>query len=172
MLNLARIWILVSAGLVGAGWILSALQALTPAGYAVSFGLLLAGILVIWRRAGWHWGHAPGQTWRIFRRRYRRTAPRLFLLLFCLAALGAILYPPPPCDCSMYRTPRVLHWLGAHQWHWIHTFDIRMNIANCGFEWLSAPLLEFGALTSAATAEPGNMAAVAADTAPNTPTAL
>ena len=144
MLNLVRIWILVSAGLVGTGWILSALQALTPAGYAVSLVLLLIGIVVIWRRAGWHWGHAPGQTWRIFRRRYRRTAPRLFLLLFCLAALGAILYPPPPFDCSMYRTPRVLHWLGAHQWHWIHTFDIRMNIANCGFEWLSAPLLEFG----------------------------
>ena len=144
MLNLARIWILVSAGLVGAGWILSALQALTPAGYAVSFGLLLAGILVIWRRAGWHWGHAPGQTWRIFRRRYRRTAPRLFLLLFCLAALGGAIYGPHSHnDASEYRTPRVLHWLGAHQWHWIHTYDIRMNIANCGYEWLTAPLMEF-----------------------------
>ena len=39
--------------------------------------------------------------------------------------------------------PGVLHWLGAEQWHWIHTSDTRMNIAGCGFEWLSTPLILF-----------------------------
>ncbi|HEU6447999.1 MAG TPA: hypothetical protein VFV23_06145 [Verrucomicrobiae bacterium] len=36
-----------------------------------------------------------------------------------------------------------MHWLWAGQWHWIHTFDSRMNVSACGMEWLSAPLILF-----------------------------
>jgi hypothetical protein len=36
-----------------------------------------------------------------------------------------------------------MHWLAAGQWHWIHVFDQRMNIAACGMEWLDAPLILF-----------------------------
>src|SRR5262249_8624306 len=46
-------------------------------------------------------------------------------------------------DTLGYRLPRVLHWLTEERWHWIRTCDERMNVAGCGFEWLSAPLLLF-----------------------------
>jgi len=42
-----------------------------------------------------------------------------------------------------YHIPRVLHWLAARRWHWIHTSVVRMNYSGCDFEWLSAPFLLF-----------------------------
>ncbi|HVV00035.1 MAG TPA: hypothetical protein VHH88_01650, partial [Verrucomicrobiae bacterium] len=39
--------------------------------------------------------------------------------------------------------PRVLQWLSAGHWFWIHTPDARMNDRACGMEWMSAPLLLF-----------------------------
>ena len=70
-----------------------------------------------------------------------RTAT-LFLLAL-LAFLSGALLPDLNYDTSAYRLPRVFHWLWAGEWHWIHTFDPRMNIAACGFEWLCAPLVLF-----------------------------
>ena len=78
-----------------------------------------------------------------FRRRFKHTAPKLFLVLVVLSLLSGCLYPPLNFDANAYRLPRVFHWLWNEQWHWIHTFDDRMNIAACGFEWLSAPLILF-----------------------------
>ncbi len=60
-----------------------------------------------------------------------------------MSLAGGILYPCTDLDTNAYRTPRVLHWLGNEQWHWIHTLDVRMNVAGCNFEWLSAPLILF-----------------------------
>ncbi len=57
--------------------------------------------------------------------------------------LSGILYPPLNGDSETYRLPRVLHWLADGQWHWLHAFDARMNVAACGWEWLSAPLFLF-----------------------------
>ena len=49
MLNLVRLWILLSTLLVSAGWILSALHQLNRAGYATIFAI--AGIgFYFWRR--------------------------------------------------------------------------------------------------------------------------
>ena len=42
-----------------------------------------------------------------------------------------------------YRTPRVLHWLAAGHWYWIHTEFERLNTRTAGFEWVTAPLLLF-----------------------------
>jgi len=54
-----------------------------------------------------------------------------------------LLHAPVNYDGLAYREPRVLHWLAAGQWHWIHTFFQRLNVRACGFEWLSAPMILF-----------------------------
>lgn len=143
MLKAVRIWILLSALLVGAGWVLSGLHQLNRLGYASTFALGFCAWLYSWRKAGRPPQKNPGRPWHKLRRRFQRPAPQLFLLLLGLACICGLAYAPGFADASMYRTPRVWHWLAAGQWHWIHTFDIRMNIANCGFEWLTAPLMLF-----------------------------
>jgi len=143
MMFFVRIWILLSAGLVAGGWVLSALHQLNTWGYAVWLALLGGVIWWVSAKSMPDTGGDFGRRWRVARRRYHRWVPGLFVVFVGLSVLGGILYEPPPYDSAMYRTPRVLHWLAEGQWHWIHTYDIRMNIANCGFEWLSAPLLLF-----------------------------
>jgi hypothetical protein len=143
VLALVRFWILLSALLVSAGWILSALHKLNRAGYGVVFAL--AAIAFIWwrRKTNWHPRKKSAQLFHQFRRRFKRPAPLLFLLLALLALLSGSLYPALNYDADAYRLPRVFHWLWFEQWHWIHTFDARLNISACGFEWLSAPLILF-----------------------------
>jgi len=143
MLTVVRCWILLSTLLVGAGWILSALHQLNRAGYAVVFAL--AGITaVIWRKKiRWRPQKKPAQICHQIRRRCKRPAPFIFLLLVLLAFLSSSLLPDLNYDTDAYRLPRVFHWLWAGQWHWIHTSDLRMNIAGCGLEWLCAPLILF-----------------------------
>jgi len=58
-----------------------------------------------------------------------------------MAFLGGALYAPTNYDALAYRVPRVLHWLDAGQWHWIHTIFPRVNASSCGIEWVSAPLM-------------------------------
>jgi len=78
-----------------------------------------------------------------FLRRFKRPAPFWFLVLTLLSFCYGSLYEGFNWDTNTYRLPRVLHWLGSGQWHWIHTADARMNIAGCNFEWLSAPMILF-----------------------------
>jgi hypothetical protein len=143
MLTVVRFWILLSTVLVSAGWILSALHQLNRIGYEVFFAL--AGIAVFfWQRKNkWRPQKNPAQLLQKFRRRFKRPAPILFLLLTLLAFFSASLLPDLNYDASAYKLPRVFHWLWFGQWHWIHTFDTRMNISACGFEWLCAPLILF-----------------------------
>lgn len=86
---------------------------------------------------------AIGPGWQRFRRRFRRPLPFCFAALAALVLLGAVLYPPTTHTAFTYRIPRVLHWLTAGRWHWIHTISPRLNDRACGIEWLSAPLLLF-----------------------------
>ncbi len=143
MLNLVRFWIVLSTLLVGGGWILSALHQLNRAGYAVILALLVLVILVWWKKSQMSLHEKLPQLWCKFQKRFRRRAPQLFLLIAALALLAGCLYPALNYDANFYRLPRVMHWLWAEQWHWIHTFDARMNISACGMEWLSAPLILF-----------------------------
>jgi len=138
-----RFWILASTLLVSAGWILSALHQLNRAGYAAV--LAIAGIAIFFcrRKTKWRLPKNPAQLFQKFRRRFKRPAPFIFLLLTLLAFLSAALLPDLNYDACAYRLPRVFHWLWAGQWNWIHTFDARMNISGCGFEWLAAPLILF-----------------------------
>lgn len=143
MLIIVRGWILLSTLLVSAGWILSALHQLNRIGYGVFFAL--AGITaVFWqRKIKWRPPKNPAQLNQKFRRRFKRPAPMFFFLLVLLALLSGSLQPDLDYDANAYRLPRVFHWLWFEQWHWIRTFDARMNISGCGFEWLSAPLILF-----------------------------
>jgi hypothetical protein len=76
-----------------------------------------------------------------FRKRFQRPAPICFVILAVLSFIGGLLYIPSNGDSITYRIPRVMHWLAAGQWNWIHTLDERMNIAGCGMEWFFAPLI-------------------------------
>ena len=142
MLSAVRIWILISTLLVSAGWGLSALHQLNRAGYTGVF--LLCAAVWFWTRKRFR--QPPGAVKASLRRglrRFRRPAPFLFLTLVLLSLLSGSLYAGLNWDANVYRIPRVLHWLGAGYWHWIYTGEIRMNVAGCGFEWLSAPLILF-----------------------------
>ncbi len=133
----------MSALLVSAGWILSALHQLNRAGYGIVFALA-AGALVGWQRqTNWRPKINWPQRFHKFRKRFIRPAPLIFLILATGTFAGGALYPSVNGDSYAYRIPRVFHWLAAGQWHWIHTGDLRMNIAGCGFEWLAAPLILF-----------------------------
>jgi len=141
MLMIVRFWILLSAALVSAGWILSALHQLNGVGYALFLTPLLIAVLVARPKSDLP-VREKIQRWRArFTQRFRRRPAQMFLLFAVLSFLGGCLYPPLSVDANAYRLPRILHWLAAGQWHWIHTFEARMNISACGMEWLSAPLI-------------------------------
>jgi hypothetical protein len=138
MPSLVIIWIWLCAYLNCAGWTLSWLHQLNAGGYAVALALGLSGLLV-WKQK------TVAQIFPNFHpkkyfRRFRRGFPLGFLILAVLAFLGGALHPSTNYDGLSYRLPRVLHWLAAEQWHWIHTFFPRINQRCCGIEWLSAPV--------------------------------
>jgi hypothetical protein len=79
--------------------------------------------------------------WHLPARRFRRWLPLGFIVLAALSLVGGMAYPPSNFDALAYRLPRILHWLQAQQWQWIHTPDGRMNTRACGFEWMATPLI-------------------------------
>ncbi|HTV39359.1 MAG TPA: hypothetical protein VMF08_02180 [Candidatus Sulfotelmatobacter sp.] len=134
---------MLSAVLVAAGWLLSVFHELNRAGYGLALALFAAAVIYWQQRGQWFAVKHFRQSVYKFRKRFRRPAPMMFLVLVLMSLAGGLLYPCTDLDTNAYRTPRVLHWLAAEQWHWIHTADSRLNIAGCNFEWLSAPLVLF-----------------------------
>jgi hypothetical protein len=135
------IWVVLCSMCSCAGWVLSALHQLNPAGYIVAFLLGLGMIWMLreqWLPYRWAW-----PSLRKARRRFRRVFPLAFLILASMAMLGGAIHAPSNYDALAYRVPRVLHWLAAGQWHWIYTDFQRVNTRACGMEWLSAPLIAF-----------------------------
>ena len=135
------LWIWLCAYLNCAGWTLSALHELNARGYLAAFALGLGAV--------WFWKIKTGAKlfpkiyFPKYARRFRRSFPLAFLILAALAFLGGALYAPVNFDALAYRTPRVLHWLAAEQWQWIHTDFQRQNTRTAGFEWLTAPQFLF-----------------------------
>jgi hypothetical protein len=144
MLRLVKLWIIISAGCVAAGWILSALKSLNVFGYLAFF--LIFGVF-----GTWFWHQRRGQVnsldWRVqarrFSRRFHRPLPLMFAIAAFLAALGGTIYAPNNYDALMYRVPRVLNWWSEAKWFWIPTANQAMNRSGTGFEWLMMPLLVF-----------------------------
>jgi hypothetical protein len=133
------LWVWFCAYLNGAGWALSALHELNAGGYVVVLALGVAA-LVFWRRKT-SAEFLPRFHWQKIRRRFRRGFPRAFLILAAMAFLGGALHAPNNYDALAYRVPRMLHWLAAGQWQWIHTVFPRINNRSCGIEWVSAPFI-------------------------------
>jgi hypothetical protein len=131
------VWVWFCAYLNCAGWALSALHELNAGGYAVALALWLAGLFVFRKSCP----RPSTLDFRRLSRRFRRPFPLAFLILAALAFLGGVLHAPNNYDALAYRVPRVLHWLDAGQWHWIHTIFPRVNTRACGIEWVSAPLI-------------------------------
>jgi hypothetical protein len=133
------IWVWFCAYLNCVGWTLSALHQLNASGYAVA--LLLGGVAL-----GAWWKQTSGRisprlSWRKWKHRFCRPFPLAFLILAAMAFLGGAWYAPSNYDALAYRVPRVLHWLAAGQWQWIHTDFDRLNVRGCGIEWVSAPFI-------------------------------
>ena len=143
MLNAVRIWILLSTLLVASGWVLSAFHQLNCAGYGVVLALAAGGLFAWMRKSGWRPRNNLAQLLQKFKRRFKRPAPLLFLMLALMVFTAGALYVSQNNDSCEYRIPRVWHWLAEGRWHWIHTLDFRMNVAGCNFEWLAAPLMLF-----------------------------
>ena len=136
-----RIWICLCAFLSCTGWLLSAVHSLNRTGYLVAFAIAIAALLIWRHRTGWNlcWRF----NWVKLRRRFCRPFPLAFLVLAALAILGGVLHAPSNYDGLTYRTPRVLHWLAAEEWHWVETGLPRLNIRATGYEWVTAPLIVF-----------------------------
>jgi hypothetical protein len=133
------VWIWLCAGLNVAGWVLSAMGQLNAGGYIV---VLIVGAVAffIWR----HYDKPERPQCSCFRKwlhRFKRPFPLAFLILTVMVFVGGAIYPPTNYDGLAYRLPRVLHWLAAGQWQWIHTDFPRLNNRGCGIEWVSAPLI-------------------------------
>lgn len=139
MPTLVLIWIWFCAYLNCAGWVLSALHQLNAGGYAVALALGVAAMLVWQKKTSAP--AFPQAHWHKICRRFRRPFPLAFLILAAMAFLGGVLYAPANYDALAYRVPRILHWLAAGHWHWIHTDFARVNTRGCGTEWVSAPLI-------------------------------
>ena len=121
MNGLVFIWIWFCAYLNCAGWALSVIHELNARGYAVALLIWLVA-LCVWRtRTSAQF--LPQVRWRIFRRRFRRPLPAVFLIVAGLAFLGGTLHPPNNFDALTYRLPRMLNWLAAGKWVWISSFS-------------------------------------------------
>ena len=133
------IWIWFCAYLNCAGWTLSAIHQLNTGGYAVVLAIWFMALIVWWKKTSAQF--LPQFHWRKFSRRFRKPLPLAFLILAAMAFLGGAIYPPSNYDALAYRVPRILHWLAANHWHWIHTIFDRVNVRSCGIEWVSAPVI-------------------------------
>lgn len=139
MPTLVLIWVWFCAYLNCAGWTLSALHQLNACGYAVVLLLWLVAVFVWKQKTSAH--ILPNAGCKKLCRRFRKPFPLFFLVLAIMAFLGGAIYPPANYDALAYRIPRILHWLAAGQWHWIHTDFPRLNTRGCGIEWVSAPFI-------------------------------
>ena len=134
------LWIWFCAYLNCVGWTLSALHQLNAGGYAVALGVFAVGI-AFFRKTCCKSARRSFSFWKKISRRFHRPFPLAFLILSGLAFLGGVLYAPTNYDALAYRLPRVLHWLDAEQWHWVHSVFDRLNNRSCGVEWVSAPVI-------------------------------
>ncbi|HEX3799551.1 MAG TPA: hypothetical protein VH413_12700 [Verrucomicrobiae bacterium] len=133
-------WILLSAFLNCAGWLLSGVHQLNQPGYLCLFALAAIAIFL--------WAKKHPQTfqpWSFYRekKRLHRFLPLGFSIIAGMTLLGALLYAPTNYDALAYRMPRILHWIAADRWHWVHTSFNRLNTRAVGFEWLATPMILF-----------------------------
>jgi hypothetical protein len=139
--HMVAIWICLCALLSCAGWLLSGLHALNRFGYLCIF-VAIAAAVAVWKRRSGYKLSARISISKLCQR-FRRPFPLAFAILAALAILGGMLHPPSNYDGLTYRTPRVLHWLAAEQWHWVQSDFPRLNVRAAAYEWVTTPLIAF-----------------------------
>ncbi len=143
MTNAVAIWIWFCVYLNCAGWFLSAIWQLNLGGYVVALAIWGFSFFI---GKKFLFPHVPSPAsgalcFQKFVRRFKRPFPIAFLVLAVMAFLGGVIYGPNNYDGLAYRLPRVLHWLTAGQWQWVHTNFPRLNNRGCGIEWVSSPFI-------------------------------
>ena len=138
-LKLARLYVLFSASCILSGWILSFLGSLSALGYGLTLPAIFLGLLFLFPSLPD--GSRKGFFIRF--RRYKKPLPALFAIIALLCLIGGLLHTPSNYDFLTYRLSRLLHWQEAGSWHWIETFNPRMNYSLPNAEWLLSPLLAF-----------------------------
>jgi hypothetical protein len=130
-------WVLFAASCNIAGWVLSPLRLLTPAGLLIAIPCIWAFLALL--------ADAPMPRFRRprFTRHIRRRGflPLSFFTIALLALASGIIHPPNNYDALNYRMPRLAHWLMAGRWEWIPANFQYLNTRACGFEWITAPFL-------------------------------
>jgi hypothetical protein len=138
-LKLARLYILFSASCILSGWVLSILGSLSALGYGLTLPAIFLGLLFLFPSS------PDGSRKGFFIRlgRYKKPLPALFVIIALLCLIGGLLHAPNNYDFLTYRLSRLLNWQEARAWHWIETFNPRMNYSGPNAEWLLSPLLAF-----------------------------
>jgi hypothetical protein len=132
-----RFWVVLSAFLTCAGWLLSAANHLNVLGYLFALLMGAAFAAALKNRLGLPRILRPGK----LRSRFTRLFPLAFLAVAALAIFGGVLYAPTNPDGLTQRIPRVLNWMAEGKWHWIENAPSSFNTRATGFEWLMAPML-------------------------------
>lgn len=138
-MRLARIYVLFSASCILSGWFLSLIGALSALGYGLTLPAIFLGLLFLFPSL-------PDRSRKgffIHFRRYKKPLPALFAIIALLCLIGGLLHAPNNYDFLTYRFSRLLHWQEAGAWHWIETFNPRMNYSGTNAEWLLSPILLF-----------------------------
>jgi hypothetical protein len=132
----SKVFILLCAAFILAGWFLSILGQLAGLGYLFAIPIFF---IALWKICGGSnlTSHAA---FKIRWRRYKSIIPFSFLTVFALCTIGAITHPPNNYDFLTYRLSRIFHWLESGQWHWISTINPRMNYSGPNAEWILSPL--------------------------------
>ena len=138
-LRLARLYVLLSASCILSGWILSLLGSLSALGYGLTLPAIFLGLLFLFPSLP----DGSRKGFFIHFRRYKKPLPALFAIIALLCLIGGLLHVPNNYDFLTYRLSRLLHWQEAGSWHWIETFNPRMNYSGPNAEWLLSPLLAF-----------------------------
>jgi hypothetical protein len=143
MKNAIAIWIWLCAYLNCTGWLLSAIHGLNVTGYAIALAIWIVTLFAVKKLfvSSTPSAASGALCFRKFAHRFKKPLPLAFLVLSVMAFAGGALYAPSNYDGLAYRLPRVLHWLAAGQWQWVHTNFPRLNNRACGMEWVSAPLI-------------------------------
>jgi hypothetical protein len=141
---LVKCWLAYNAACSVGGWALSAMGQLNGAGYvALAIAGVALGAVAASARPHRVKPRFATRRHRLGRqlRRFRRPLPAIYLLILIGSIVGGMIYAPSNYDMLTYRLPRMLHWLAAGRWHWIHAGIQRMNYSGVGWEWASMPPL-------------------------------
>ena len=132
------LWLYFSVWCVLLGWTLSVIGQLNLYGYLAGFVVFLVSLYLtpVFRREI----KIAKEIGRIYRRlRHPLVASYYFLVI--LIFISAIFYRPDQVDGLSYRIPRIMQWIMAGKWHWINSYDPRLNNHAFNFEWLAVPIL-------------------------------